>query len=149
MYEKVSTDMNFVEREKDILAFWKANDIRNRSIRAAKEGTPSFTLYDGPPTANGKPHFGHIKTRVIKDVIPRFRGMKGERVEFRPDGIHMVCRLNLKLRKCWASMASLKLRAMVLSPSSKNAKSPSGSIRMNGNRCLIASVFGQIWSTLM
>lgn len=83
MYEKVSTDMNFVEREKDILAFWKANDIRNRSIRAAKEGTPSFTLYDGPPTANGKPHFGHIKTRVIKDVIPRFRGMKGERVEFK------------------------------------------------------------------
>ena len=83
MYEKVSTDMNFEEREKDILAFWKANDIRNRAIRAAKEGSPSFTLYDGPPTANGKPHFGHIKTRVIMDVIPRFRGMKGERVEFK------------------------------------------------------------------
>jgi len=83
MYDKVSTDMNFVEREKDILAFWKANDIRNRSIRAPKDGTPSFTLYDGPPTANGKPHFGHIKTRVIKDVIPRFRGMMGERVEFK------------------------------------------------------------------
>lgn len=83
MYKKVSTDMNFVEREKEILAFWKENNIRNKSIREQKDGVPSFTLYDGPPTANGKPHFGHIKTRVIKDVIPRFHSMKGERVEFK------------------------------------------------------------------
>ncbi|NLW88354.1 MAG: isoleucine--tRNA ligase [Clostridiaceae bacterium] len=83
MYEKVSTDMNFMKREKEILNFWKENDIRNRSIREEKETNRTFTLYDGPPTANGKPHFGHIKTRVIKDVIPRFHGMKGARVEFK------------------------------------------------------------------
>ncbi|MDD4094968.1 MAG: isoleucine--tRNA ligase [Oscillospiraceae bacterium] len=83
MYKKVSTDMNFVEREKEILEFWKNNDIRNRSIREEKDANRTFTLYDGPPTANGKPHFGHIKTRVIKDVIPRFHGMKGARVEFK------------------------------------------------------------------
>lgn len=83
MYKKVSTDMNFVEREKEILSFWKQNNIRNLSIRQQKDDVPAFTLYDGPPTANGKPHFGHIKTRVIKDVIPRFHSMKGERVEFK------------------------------------------------------------------
>ncbi|MBN1891782.1 MAG: isoleucine--tRNA ligase [Clostridiales bacterium] len=83
MYKKVSTDMNFMQREKEILKFWKDNDIRNRSIRTERDAVRTFTLYDGPPTANGKPHFGHIKTRVIKDVIPRFHGMKGARVEFK------------------------------------------------------------------
>ena len=83
MYKKVSTDMKFNERELEVLAFWKENDIYKKSIRPEKEGTPSFTLFDGPPTANGKPHIGHIKTRVIKDVIPRFHAMKGEHVEFK------------------------------------------------------------------
>lgn len=83
MYKKVSTDMNFTAREMEILEFWKTNNVRNRSIRGEKDATRTFTLYDGPPTANGKPHFGHIKTRVIKDVIPRFHGMKGARVEFK------------------------------------------------------------------
>lgn len=83
MYKKVSTDMHFNDREKDVLSFWKENDVFQRSIRPEKEGTASFTLYDGPPTANGKPHFGHIKTRVIKDVIPRFHTMKGARVIFK------------------------------------------------------------------
>ncbi len=75
--------MNFTAREMEILEFWKTNNVRNRSIRGEKDATRTFTLYDGPPTANGKPHFGHIKTRVIKDVIPRFHGMKGARVEFK------------------------------------------------------------------
>ena len=83
MYKKVATDMKFADREIEILSFWKENDIYKKAIRPEKEGTPSFTLYDGPPTANGKPHIGHIKTRVIKDVIPRFHAMKGEHVEFK------------------------------------------------------------------
>jgi len=83
MYKKVATDMKFADREMEILSFWKENDIYKKAIRPEKEGTPSFTLYDGPPTANGKPHIGHIKTRVIKDVIPRFHAMKGEHVEFK------------------------------------------------------------------
>ncbi len=79
MYEKVSTDLNFVEREKEILSFWKENDIFSESVKA-RENCPVFTFYDGPPTANGKPHIGHILTRVIKDLIPRYKTMKGYKV---------------------------------------------------------------------
>ena len=83
MYKKVSSDMNFVEREKEVLEFWKEKDIYKRSLKPSKDGAPKFTLFDGPPTANGKPHIGHIKTRVIKDVIPRYHSMKGEAVSFK------------------------------------------------------------------
>ncbi|MDO4295821.1 MAG: isoleucine--tRNA ligase [bacterium] len=76
MYEKVSTDMNFVEREKKIEKFWTENHIFEKSIESRKQG-PTYTFYDGPPTANGKPHIGHVETRVIKDMIPRYRTMKG------------------------------------------------------------------------
>ncbi len=79
MYQKVSTDMGFVEREKQVLEFWKANDIFRKSM-ANRAGCPEFTFYDGPPTANGKPHIGHILTRVIKDIIPRYKTMKGYHV---------------------------------------------------------------------
>ncbi len=76
MYDKVSSNMNFVEREGKVEKFWKDNDIFEKSIKA-REGAPVFTFYDGPPTANGKPHIGHVLTRVIKDMIPRYRTMKG------------------------------------------------------------------------
>ncbi len=76
MYDKVSTDLNFVEREKEVSAFWKRERIFERSMEERKNG-PTFTFYDGPPTANGKPHIGHVITRVIKDLIPRYRTMKG------------------------------------------------------------------------
>ncbi len=76
MYQKVSPDMNFTERESKVLGFWKDQSIFEKSIEERKDG-PSFTFYDGPPTANGKPHIGHVLTRVIKDMIPRYRTMKG------------------------------------------------------------------------
>lgn len=76
MYEKVSTNLNFVEREKNVEKFWKEHDIFGKSIESRKEGE-TYTFYDGPPTANGKPHIGHVLTRVIKDMIPRYRTMKG------------------------------------------------------------------------
>ncbi len=76
LYEKVSTDLNFVEREKTVEKFWKDNDIFKKSMDSRKEGE-TYTFYDGPPTANGKPHIGHVLTRVIKDMIPRYRTMKG------------------------------------------------------------------------
>ncbi len=75
-YKKVSTDMNFVEREKDVLKIWKEKHIFEKSMEI-REGCPTYTFYDGPPTANGKPHIGHVLTRVIKDMIPRYRTMKG------------------------------------------------------------------------
>ena len=76
MYKKVDTDLKFVDREKVIENFWKENDIFRKSMENRKEG-PTYTFYDGPPTANGKPHIGHVLTRVIKDMIPRYRTMKG------------------------------------------------------------------------
>ena len=79
MYRKVPTNVNFVEREREVLAFWQERDIFKRSI-AGREGGENYTFYDGPPTANGKPHIGHVLTRVIKDMIPRYRAMKGAHI---------------------------------------------------------------------
>ena len=76
MYQKVATDLNFVDREKEVEKFWEDNHIFEKSMENRKEG-PTYTFYDGPPTANGKPHIGHVLTRVIKDMIPRYRTMKG------------------------------------------------------------------------
>ena len=80
MYDKVSTDLSFVDREKEIVEFWKDNDIFKKSIKN-RDGGEIFTFFDGPPTANGKPHIGHVLTRVIKDLIPRYRTMKGYSVQ--------------------------------------------------------------------
>lgn len=79
MYKKVSSDMNFCEREQDIIKLWKEKNIFEKSI-TTNEGKPTFSFYDGPPTANGKPHIGHILTRVMKDIIPRYKTMKGYHV---------------------------------------------------------------------
>lgn len=76
MYRKVSTNLNFVDREKDVEKFWSDHQIFEKSMDNRKE-CPAYTFYDGPPTANGKPHIGHVLTRVIKDMIPRYRTMKG------------------------------------------------------------------------
>ncbi|MFA6611451.1 MAG: isoleucine--tRNA ligase [Bacilli bacterium] len=79
MYKKVPTNLNFVEREKTVRDFWKEHKIFEKSI-SEKEGNRNYTFYDGPPTANGKPHIGHVLTRVIKDMIPRYHVMKGAHV---------------------------------------------------------------------
>ena len=79
MHKKVDTGLDFVEREKEVLEFWKENDIFKKSIEK-NEGHPEFSFYDGPPTANGKPHIGHILTRVMKDIVPRYKTMKGYHV---------------------------------------------------------------------
>ena len=79
MYNKVDTNLNFVQREKEVLDFWKENDIAKKCIEIRKD-CDTFTFYDGPPTANGKPHIGHVLTRVIKDMLPRYQSMKGKKV---------------------------------------------------------------------
>ena len=79
MYKKVDTNMNFVDREKETVKFWNENDIFRKSIEERKD-CPTYMFYDGPPTANGKPHIGHVLTRVVKDTIPRYHTMKGELV---------------------------------------------------------------------
>ena len=79
MYKKVDTSLNFIDREKEIIDFWKKNDVFKKSVDK-NVGGQEFSFYDGPPTANGKPHIGHILTRVMKDIIPRYRTMKGYHV---------------------------------------------------------------------
>ena len=79
MYKKVDTSLNFVEREKKIVEYWNENKIFETSMQAT-EGKEEFSFYDGPPTANGKPHIGHILTRVMKDIVPRYKTMKGNHV---------------------------------------------------------------------
>ena len=79
MYNKVTADMNFVEREKEVVKFWQDEKIFEKTFEV-REGAPTYTFYDGPPTANGKPHIGHVLTRVIKDMIPRYKTMKGYKV---------------------------------------------------------------------
>ena len=79
MYKKVDTSLNFVEREKEVIKFWKDNKVFEESMQSRERGE-EFSFYDGPPTANGKPHIGHILTRVMKDIIPRYRTMKGAHV---------------------------------------------------------------------
>ena len=79
MYKKVPTSMDFVKREGEVLQFWTDNDVFRRSMEQRKQGE-TYTFYDGPPTANGKPHIGHVLTRVIKDMIPRYHAMKGQMV---------------------------------------------------------------------
>ena len=79
MYKKVDTSLNFVDREKEIVEYWNENKIFEQSMQAT-EGNEEFSFYDGPPTANGKPHIGHILTRVMKDIVPRYKTMKGKHV---------------------------------------------------------------------
>ena len=79
MYKKVDTSLNFLDREKEVIEFWKENDVFKKSIEET-EGGKEFCFYDGPPTANGKPHIGHVLTRVMKDIIPRYKTMKGMHV---------------------------------------------------------------------
>ena len=76
MYKKADPNLDFVEREKEVIEYWKIHDVFKKSI-AFREGGEEFSFYDGPPTANGKPHVGHILTRVMKDIIPRYKTMKG------------------------------------------------------------------------
>jgi len=105
MYKKVYTDLNFVEREKEILEYWRENKIFEKSLKF-REGCKTFTFYDGPPTANGKPHIGHVITRTMKDLFPRYKSIKATTHSARRVGIPMACQSNWKLRSCSASTES-------------------------------------------
>ena len=103
MYKKVSTNLNFVDREKETEKFWDDNHIFEKSMENRKEG-PTYTFYDGPPTANGKPHIGHVLTRVIKDMIPRYRTMKGYMVQLRTsEHRSMYSYVRLSIDRCTAT----------------------------------------------
>ena len=155
MYKKVSTDLGFVDREKEVEKFWKDNDIFKKSIKN-REGCETYMFYDGPPTANGKPHIGHVLTRVIKDMIPRYRTMKGYMVprkagwdthglpveleveqELGLDGKEQIEEYGLEpfIEKCKVSRRS-----------SANARRASGNIKGCGRISPPPSASGRIWT---
>ena len=130
MYDKVSANRNVVESEKAVEKFWKDNDVFKKSMEI-REGCPTYMFYDGPPTANGKPHIGHVLTRVIKDMIPRYRTMDILYL-VRQAGIHTDFLLSLRLRSCLVLTARSRLRNMVLSHLSSTVRKVYGNIRECG-----------------
>lgn len=134
MYRKVDTTLNFLDREKEVLAFWKENKIFEKSVKK-NEGNPSFTFYDGPPTANGKPHIGHILTRAIKDTIPRYQNMKGKYVLRKAGWDTHGLPVELEVENPSASTASRRSKSTGSSPLSKSARRAYSSMWTSGRGC--------------
>ena len=135
MYNKVPANMNFVEREKNIEKFWEDEQIFKKSIDSRKQG-PTYTFYDGPPTANGKPHIGHVLTRVIKDMIPRYRAMKGYMVPRKAGWDTHGLPVELEVEK-------------MLGLDGKEQIEQSGNTKECGKNSPTPLVSGQIWSIRM
>ena len=148
MYKKVSTDMNFVSREKEVEKFWDDNEIFQKSMDE-KEGCPDYIFYDGPPTANGKPHIGHVLTRVIKDMIPRYRTMKGYMVPRKAGWDTHGLPVELEVEKLLVLMEKIRLRNMVLNHLSRNVKRVYGNTKECGRISPVQLDSGLTWSTHM
>ena len=148
MYKKVSTDMNFVDREKATEAFWRENNIFEKSMDSRKEGE-TYTFYDGPPTANGKPHIGHVLTRVIKDMIPRYRTMKGYMVPRKAGWDTHGLPVELEVEKLLGLDEKIRLKNMVSNHLSINVKKAFGNTKVCGKISQVQLVSGQIWKIHM
>ena len=140
MYSKVNTDMNFVEREKEVEQFWKEDNTFKKSMEQ-REGCPTYTFYDGPPTANGKPHIGHVLTRVIKDMIPRYRTMKGYYVPRKAGWDTHGLPVELEVEKLLGLDGKEQIR------SSPNVRRASGNTKECGRISPVPLVSGLIWIT--
>ena len=143
MYKKVDANLNFVDREKQIEKFWNDNDIFKKSMEHRKEGE-TYTFYDGPPTANGKPHIGHVETRTIKDMIPRYQTMKGKFVPRKAgwDTHGLPVELEVETEKS-------RSKNTVWSLSSKNVRNPYGNTKECGKISQRPLVSGLIWTIHM
>lgn len=148
MYQSVSPNVNFVEQEKKIEAFWQEEHIFEKSIDSRKKGTP-YVFYDGPPTANGKPHIGHVLTRVIKDMIPRYRTMKGYMVPRKAGWDTHGLPVELEVEKSWGWTARIRLKSTVWSLLLPTARKVCGSTRACGRIFLALWASGRIWTTPM
>ena len=131
MYQKVDTNMNFVEREKNTEKFWADNNIFKKSMEQRKQGE-TYTFYDGPPTANGKPHIGHVLTRVIKDMIPRYRTMKGYMVPRKAGWDTHGLPVELEVERNWVWMEKSRLKLMVWSRLSSSVRKVYGNTKECG-----------------
>ena len=144
MYQKVDTNLNFVDREKKVEQFWKENKIFEKSMDSRKEGE-TYTFYDGPPTANGKPHIGHVLTRVIKDMIPRYRTMKGCMVPRKAGWDTHGLPVELEVEKKLGLDGKEQIELTVWSRLSSSVRKVSGNTRECGRIFLLQLVSGQIW----
>ena len=144
MYQKVDTNLNFVDREKQVEKFWKENHIFEKSMEDRKDD-PTYMFYDGPPTANGKPHIGHVLTRVIKDMIPRYRTMKGYMVPRKAGWDTHGLPVELEVEKKLGLDGKEQIRNMVWSHSSSSVKRVSGNTKECGKTFLQQLVSGLIW----
>ena len=144
MYNKVPTDLNFVAREKEVEKFWEDHEIFQKSIDNRKKAE-TYTFYDGPPTANGKPHIGHVLTRVIKDMIPRYRTMKGCDLPRKAGWDTHGLPVELEVEKMLGWTARSRSRNTVSSHLSSTARKAYGSTRACGRISPRPSAFGQIW----
>lgn len=131
MYKKVSSDMNFVDREKETVKFWKENEIFEKSIEERKDD-PTYTFYDGPPTANGKPHIGHVLTRVIKDMIPRYQTMKGHKIIRKAGWDTHGLPVELEVEKMLGLDGKNRSKNTVWNHSSRNVKKAFGNTKVCG-----------------
>ena len=148
MYNKVETNMNFVDREKQTEKFWEDHDIFKKSMEQRKQGE-TYTFYDGPPTANGKPHIGHVLTRVIKDMIPRYQTMKGKYVPRKAGWDTHGLPVELEVEKMLGLNGKSRLKSTVWNLSSKNVRNLYGNTRECGKISQEPLVSGQIWKTHM
>ena len=147
MYKKVSTDLNFVDREKATEKFWEENHIFEKSMEE-REGNEIYMFYDGPPTANGKPHIGHVLTRVIKDMIPRYRTMKGYEVPRKAGWDTHGLPVELEVSGPWVWTARIRSRSTAWSHLLINVRRVSGNTRACGRISPLPLVSGRIWSIL-
>ena len=148
MYKKVSTDLNFVDREKATEKFWEENHIFEKSMKE-REGNEIYRLYDGPPTANGKPHIGHVLTRVIKDMIPRYRTMKGYEVPRKAGWDTHGLPVELEVEKALGLDGKDQIEEYGLEPFIKRCKGVYGNTRVCGRISQVLLVSGRIWRIRM
>ena len=148
MYQSVSPNVNFVEQEKKIEAFWEEEHIFEKSIDSRKKGAP-YVFYDGPPTANGKPHIGHVLTRVIKDMIPRYRTMKGYMVPRKAGWDTHGLPVELEVEKKLGLDGKDQIEKYGLEPLLRTARKACGNTRACGKIFPAPSAFGRIWITPM
>ena len=148
MYQSVSPNVNFVEQEKKIEAFWQEEHIFEKSIDSRKKGTP-YVFYDGPPTANGKPHIGHVLTRVIKDMIPRYRTMKGYMVPRKAGWDTHGLPVELEVEKKLGLDGKDQIEKYGLEPFIAHCKEACGSTRACGRIFPALWASGRTWTTPM
>lgn len=148
MYKKVDANLNFVDREKQIEKFWNDNDIFKKSMEHRKEGE-TYTFYDGPPTANGKPHIGHVETRTIKDMIPRYQTMKGKFVPRKAGWDTHGLPVELEVEKLLGLNGKEQIEEYGMEPFIKNVRNPYGNTKECGKISQRPLVSGLIWTIHM